>query len=77
MPEMSGYELCRAVKNDADLKTIPLILLSTLSSPEDIIEGLQAGADNYVTKPYEAAYLLSRVESLLSTPIVDDGDDQQ
>lgn len=77
MPEMSGYELCRAVKNDADLKTIPLILLSTLSSPEDIIEGLQAGADNYVTKPYEAAYLLSRVASLLGTPIVDDGNDQQ
>ena len=69
MPEMNGYELCRTVKNDPDVKRIPLILLSTLSSPEDIIEGLQAGADNYVTKPYAAEYLLGRVESLLNTPI--------
>ena len=72
MPEMNGFELCRAVKTDPHLKRIPLILLSTLSSPEDIIEGLHAGADNYVTKPYETKYLLGRVESLLNTPIVDE-----
>lgn len=69
MPEMNGYELCRSVKSDDQFKRIPLILLSTLASPEDIIEGLQAGADNYVTKPYEAEYLLGRVSSLLDTPI--------
>ena len=74
MPEMNGYELCRSVKSDPALRRIPFILLSTLSSPEDIIEGLQAGADNYVTKPYEAQYLLSRVSSLLSTPIVESDD---
>ncbi len=51
-----------------------MILLSTLSAPEDIIEGLQAGADNYITKPYEAEYLTGRVESLLNTPIADDTD---
>ena len=72
MPEMNGFELCRAVKTDPRLKRIPLILLSTLSSPEDIIEGLHAGADNYVTKPYEPKYLLGRVESLLNTPLVDE-----
>ena len=69
MPEMNGFQLCSAVKTDPDLKRIPLILLSTLSSPEDIIQGLHAGADNYVTKPYDAAYLLGRVQSLLNTPI--------
>lgn len=74
MPVMNGYELCREVKNDRKLRRIPLILLSTLSSPEDIIEGLQAGADNYVTKPYETEYLLSRVTSLLSTPIEESED---
>ena len=42
MPEMNGYQLCQTVKQDRTLKRIPLILLSTLSSPEDIIEGLQA-----------------------------------
>ncbi len=69
MPEMNGYELCRRVKEDPQLRRIPLILLSTLGAPEDIIEGLHAGADNYVTKPYQADYLLSRVESLLHTPV--------
>ncbi|MHB8972541.1 MAG: SpoIIE family protein phosphatase [Pirellulaceae bacterium] len=69
MPEMNGYELCRRVKEDPQLRRIPLILLSTLSAPEDIIKGLHAGADNYVTKPYQAHYLLSRVESLLDTPV--------
>ncbi len=72
MPEMNGYELCRAVKSDPELRRIPLILLSTLSAPEDIILGLQAGADNYVTKPYDATYLLSRIQSLLHTPLGDD-----
>jgi len=75
MPEMSGYEYCEAVKNDSSLKKIPLILLSTLSEPEDIIRGLHVGADNYVTKPYEADYLLSRMSDLLSTPL--GGDEQE
>jgi sigma-B regulation protein RsbU (phosphoserine phosphatase) len=72
MPEMNGFDLCHAVKSDPILKRIPLILLSTLSSPEDIIRGLHAGADNYVTKPYDPKYLLGRVESLLSTPVSDE-----
>lgn len=74
MPEMTGFELCSSVKTDPELKRIPLILLSTLSSPEDIIKGLDAGADNYVTKPYEPKYLLGRVQSLLNTPISDEED---
>ena len=76
MPEMSGYEFCEAVKSDPSLKTIPLILLSTLSEPEDIIRGLHVGADNYVTKPYEVDYLLSRMNDLLSTPISDEAEEE-
>jgi sigma-B regulation protein RsbU (phosphoserine phosphatase) len=74
MPEMTGYEFCKAVKGDAALRTIPFILLSTLADPIDIIRGLDAGADNYVTKPYEPDYLLGRMRSLLATPL-DDGAD--
>ncbi len=77
MPEMNGYELCRQVKEDPQLRRIQLILLSTLSAPEDIIKGLHAGADNYVTKPYNAEYLLSRVASLLHTPLADDDGESQ
>lgn len=74
MPEMNGYEFCEAVKSDPQLRAVPFILLSTLSEAEDIIRGLHVGADNYVTKPYEPQYLLSRVTDLLSTPLVDDKD---
>jgi phosphoserine phosphatase RsbU/P len=77
MPEMTGYEFCEAVKSDSQLKTIPFILLSTLSDAEDIIRGLHVGADNYVTKPYDPEYLLSRVSDLLSTPIGDDDDETE
>ena len=69
MPKMTGYELCSAVKSDASLRNIPFILLSTLSEPQDIIRGLHCGADNYVTKPYDPEFLISRVDSLLTTPV--------
>src|SRR5262245_31347850 len=72
MPRMNGYEFCRAVKQDPNLRDIPVVLLSTLSEAVDIIKGLDAGADNYVTKPYELNYLLSRVESLLKAPVGED-----
>ncbi len=77
MPRMTGYELCRAVKSDPELRSIPFILLSTLSEPEDIIRGLHSGADNYVTKPYDPNYLLTRVESALATPVGDVEEEQQ
>lgn len=77
MPEMTGYEFCEAVKSDAQLKTIPFILLSTLSEAEDIIRGLHVGADNYVTKPYDPEYLLSRARDLLATPLGVDDDETE
>jgi len=71
MPKMSGYEFCRAVKHDPALKDVPVVLLSTLNDAVDIIKGLDAGADNYVTKPYDLNYLLARIESLLKSPVRD------
>ena len=65
MPEMSGFELCRRIKKDAELKSIPVILLTTLSQPGDIIEGLKSGADNFITKPYDDEFLISRIEYIL------------
>lgn len=66
MPRMNGFEFCRRVKSDAELKHIPFILLTSLSDTSDIIRGLECGADNFVTKPYEKGYLLSRIDSLLT-----------
>ena len=66
MPEMDGYELCRKIKSHERLKSIPIILLTTLSEPEDIVNGLACGADNFVTKPYDEKLLLSRIQYVLA-----------
>ena len=65
MPGMDGFELCRNIKTDENLKDIPILILSALSDPEDIIQGLSNGADNFLTKPYEEKILLSRIEYVL------------
>jgi sigma-B regulation protein RsbU (phosphoserine phosphatase) len=69
MPKMTGYELCGAIKQNDRLRHIPVILLSTLNDAEDIIRGLAAGADNYITKPYDINYLIARIEDLRSNPV--------
>jgi two-component system sensor histidine kinase/response regulator len=61
MPEMDGYELCRRIKSDENRRRIPVILLTTLSDPCDVIKGLECGADNFITKPIDEEYLLSRI----------------
>ena len=66
MPRMDGYTLCRSIKGDPELHDVPVILLTSLTSPQDVIEGLACGADNFVRKPYESASLLARVERCLA-----------
>ncbi len=66
MPEMDGYEFCSKLKSHPVLREIPVILLTSLRDSLDIIKGLQAGADNFITKPYEEQYLLSRIHYLLA-----------
>jgi signal transduction histidine kinase/DNA-binding response OmpR family regulator len=65
MPRMDGFEFCRRVKADPELNRIPVILLTSLSDKSDILRGLECGADNFVTKPYEEAYLLDRIRYFL------------
>jgi signal transduction histidine kinase/CheY-like chemotaxis protein len=66
MPEMDGYALCRALKAEPDLKGIPTILVTELSGPHDVFEGLNAGADNFLVKPYEDTHILSHISRLLA-----------
>lgn len=65
MPVMNGHELCSAIKGDPELQDIPVMLLTSLASPTDLMKGLNAGADSYLTKPYDEEVLLARVDSLL------------
>ena len=65
MPELSGLELCRAIKGDADLRSIPVVLVTSKAERDMKIEGLEIGADDYVTKPFHPRELLARVRSLV------------
>ena len=66
MPEMNGYELCKKIKSNNNTEDIPVILLTILFDPEEIIEGLSCGADSFITKPYNEKYLLTHIEKILS-----------
>ncbi len=66
MPRMSGFELCRHLKSQARTRAIPVVLLTALDSAQDLLRGLEAGADNFIRKPYDEDYLLSRVRRILS-----------
>jgi len=66
MPEMSGFELCQRIKSEEDLQAIPVILLTSLSDTQDVLEGLSCGADSFITKPFSAIYLLDLVKRTLA-----------
>jgi len=65
MPEMDGYALCRAIKTDPALRDIPVILVTSLMDPKDIIRGIECGSDNFIRKPYAEDYLLNRIGHML------------
>ena len=62
MPEMDGVELCREVRLRPEWRSAYLILLTSLGSKEDVVKGLEAGADDYITKPFDHSELRARVQ---------------
>jgi DNA-binding response OmpR family regulator len=66
MPNVSGLELVEALKTDPTTASIPIILLSAKAQSGDVKAGLDAGADDYVTKPFEPLELVDRVQALLA-----------
>jgi len=66
MPEMGGMELCHTLKNDVRTSHIPIILLTALSGTDSQLKGLKTGADDYVTKPFNAELLLARIKNLVA-----------
>lgn len=65
MPGMDGYQLCRLVKDDPRTRQVPVVLLTSLTDPLDVVRGLEAGADNFIRKPYQPSQLIARLRSLL------------
>lgn len=65
MPGMDGFETCRKMKEEAAISHIPVVMVTALNSVEDRVNGLQAGADDFLTKPIDDASLMARVKSLV------------
>jgi DNA-binding response OmpR family regulator len=65
MPGMDGYEVCRRIRSDPKLTAIPVVMVTSLDDREERIKGLEAGADEFLSKPINAQELLARVRSLL------------
>jgi DNA-binding response OmpR family regulator len=65
LPGATGLEICKFIRFFKDTKNCPVLMLTALSKPEQIIEGLDAGADDYVTKPFDINILQARVRTLL------------
>lgn len=65
LPGQNGLDVCRKVKNNPDLKTIPVIILSAKGEELDVVLGLELGADDYVPKPFSPKVLFSRIKAVL------------
>ena len=65
MPKVDGFEACRAIKQDSSTRLIPVVLVPALNDPASRIRGIEAGADDFVSKPFNAPELRARVRSLL------------
>jgi DNA-binding response OmpR family regulator len=65
MPKLTGYEVCRKLRADTMTKNIPIVMITALHEMDDRIKGIEAGADDFISKPFNKAELLARVKSLL------------
>jgi DNA-binding response OmpR family regulator len=66
MPGMSGYDVCRAVRSDPEFSTLPVIMVTALSLTEERVKGIEAGATDFITKPFNKKELLARLKSSLT-----------
>jgi len=84
MPKMNGYQFCTALKKNIETCHVPIILFSGLESKENIMQGLESGADDYIVKPYDYQLLLGKIEGLLQNRqvlkrkflVLNDGEDE-
>jgi two-component system chemotaxis response regulator CheY len=68
MPEMTGLDLVIEIRKTDPIKRIPILMITTVSAKEDIVNALKAGVNNYVVKPFDAATLQAKVTQLVGAP---------
>ena len=69
LPGIQGLDVCRIIKSDQETKEIPIIMVTALGQEEDIVKGLETGADDYITKPFSIKVLVARVNAVLKRSI--------
>lgn len=72
LPRMSGFEICKIIKNNPDIWSIPVIMLTARINESDILTGFEQGADDYVTKPFSEKIFLARVNAIISRKLRED-----
>ncbi len=77
MPELNGIEVCQRLRGDPALPFIPIILITAKSEPEDVVTGLEAGAEEYLTKPVDQTALVARAKSMLRIKELHDKSQEQ
>jgi DNA-binding response OmpR family regulator len=65
LPKLSGWEVCRRIKEDEEVRSTPILMLTARREERDLVEGLELGADDYVKKPFSAAELSARIAAIL------------
>lgn len=65
MPKMNGFEVCKSIREDVNYKDIPIIFISALDEPEDIVQGFTLGGNDYVSKPFRKEELIARVKNYI------------
>jgi two-component system cell cycle response regulator len=70
MPTMDGYELCRRVKQLPETADLPVLLLTSLSDPSEVLRAIEVGADNFLTKPWQEAFLVERIRQVLANKVL-------
>ncbi len=66
LPNLNGYQICAMLKRDSTYRNIPIVMLTSRSQQADINEGMKAGADAYITKPYEPDEFIAKIQTLLA-----------
>ena len=77
LPGIDGLDVCRLIKSDSNIKDISIVMLTALGQEEDIVKGLESGADDYITKPFSFKVLIARIQSVLRRGQIEELNDEQ